>query len=306
MASTLRHAAQRASKPALAQMILSRGMATEKQIFNQIMSTKNIMKITSSMKMVSAAKLKGDENRLATALPFNLWAKPITGEAKMLEDVDIDEFPQKTLLIPLTSDKGLCGGVNSFITRGVKDIVKKTSDAGKEADIVVIGDKGRGQMRRILGEQIVISATEVVAPGSYALTSALATEVMTVADDYDAVCIIYNSFVNAAVYNQKYKIVKPFVTEGEDESLVEYEFEPSTKGEVLNDLGEYLLSSELYEAFMDGAASEQSARMTAMENATKNAGEMVESLTLQYNRARQARITTELIEIISGASALED
>jgi len=280
-------------------------MATEKQIFNQIQSTKNISKITASMKMVSAAKLKGDENRLATAKPFNLWAQSITGEPKVVEDADFSELPQKTLVVPLTSDKGLCGGINTFITRSVKEIVKKTSEEGKTVDIVVVGDKGRGQMRRQFGEKILVSATEVQAPGSYALTSTLASEIMSVAGDYDAVCIVYNSFVNAAVYKQVYKVVTPFVTEGEGESLISYEFEPSTKSEILNDLGEYLLSSEIYEAWMDGAAAEQSSRMTAMENASKNAGEMIESLTLQYNRARQARITTELIEIISGASALE-
>mmetsp|Transcript_1508 Transcript_1508/g.2057 ORF Transcript_1508/g.2057 Transcript_1508/m.2057 type:complete len:307 (-) Transcript_1508:392-1312(-) len=305
MATTMRIAAQRASSRALAQMVQSRGMATEKQIFNQIQSTKNISKITASMKMVSAAKLKGDENRLATAKPFNLWAQSITGEPKVVEDADFSELPQKTLVVPLTSDKGLCGGINTFITRSVKEIVKKTSEEGKTVDIVVVGDKGRGQMRRQFGEKILVSATEVQAPGSYALTSTLASEIMSVAGDYDAICIVYNSFVNAAVYKQVYKVVTPFVTEGEGESLISYEFEPSTKSEILNDLGEYLLSSEIYEAWMDGAAAEQSSRMTAMENASKNAGEMIESLTLQYNRARQARITTELIEIISGASALE-
>lgn len=305
MATTMRIAAQRASSRALAQMVQSRGMATEKQIFNQIQSTKNISKITASMKMVSAAKLKGDENRLATAKPFNLWAQSITGEPKVVEDADFSELPQKTLVVPLTSDKGLCGGINTFITRSVKEIVKKTSEEGKTVDIVVIGDKGRGQMRRQFGEKILVSATEVQAPGSYALTSTLASEIMSVAGDYDAICIVYNSFINAAVYKQVYKVVTPFVTEGEGESLISYEFEPSTKSEILNDLGEYLLSSEIYEAWMDGAAAEQSSRMTAMENASKNAGEMIESLTLQYNRARQARITTELIEIISGASALE-
>jgi len=305
MATTMRIAAQRASSRALAQMVQSRGMATEKQIFNQIQSTKNIRKITASMKMVSAAKLKGDENRLATAKPFNLWAQSITGEPKMVEDADFSELPQKTLVVPLTSDKGLCGGINTFISRSVREIVKKTSEEGKTVDIVVIGDKGKSQMRRQFSDKILVSATEVEAPGTYALTSTLASEIMSVAGDYDAICIVYNSFVNAAVYNQAYKVVTPFVTEGEGESLISYEFEPSTKSEILNDLGEYLLSSEIYEAWMDGAAAEQSSRMTAMENASKNAGEMIESLTLKYNRVRQARITTELIEIISGASALE-
>merc|ERR1712228_65468 len=111
---------------------------------------------------------------------------------------------------------------------------------------------------------------------------------------------------NAAVYKQYYKVVKPMNGEGEDEPMVEYEFEPDVKNEVLVDLYEYMLTSQIFYAFMDGAAAEQSSRMTAMENASKNAGEMIDSLTLQYNRARQSRITTELIEIISGASAIDE
>ena len=285
-------------------------MATEKQIFNQIQSTKNIKKITSSMKMVSAAKLKGDETRLALAKPFNAWTDALCGEPVSLDEpaeVTYEELPQKTLIVPLTSDKGLCGGINSFITRGVKDAVAKLAAQGKECDVVVVGDKGRSQLSRALPEKIVRTATEVVAPGNFNLAAALSSEIVAAgAAEYDAVMIVYNSFVNAAVYKQYYKVIKPLSGEGENEPMVEYEFEPDGKSEILVDLYEYLLTSQIYYCFMDGAAAEQSSRMTAMENASKNAGEMIDTLTLQYNRARQARITTELIEIISGASALDD
>lgn len=288
----------------------ARGMATEKQIFNQIQSSANIQKITSSMKMVSAAKLKGDETRLALAKPFNQWTDALCGEAVIMDDLEqvtFEELPQKTLLVPISSDKGLCGGINTFISRCTKDAVAKLTAQGKECDVVVIGDKGRSQLSRAIPEKIVRTATEVVAPGSYNLAAALSSELTAAgAADYDAVVVIYNSFVNAATYKQYYKVIKPMVVEGENESMVEYEFEPDVKSEVMTDLYEYVLTSQLYYCFMDGAASEQSSRMTAMENASKNAGEMIDSLTLQYNRARQARITTELIEIISGASALED
>jgi len=286
----------------------TRGMATEKQIFNQIQSTKNIAKITASMKMVSAAKLKGDEQRLAAAIPFNAWTTAISGEPKPIADATFEELPQKVLLVPVTSDKGLCGGINSFITRGTKSCVSQLNAQGKECDIVVIGDKGRGQLRRFHGDVIKRSATEVVAPGNFTLASNLASELIAVgaATDYDAVVIIYNSFENAAVYTQKYKTITPLVSEGENEAMMEYEFEPDTKSEVVGDLYEFLLTSQLFHSFMDGAAAEQGSRMSAMENASKNAGEMIESLTLKYNRARQSRITTELIEIISGASALDD
>jgi len=286
----------------------SRGMATEKQLSNQIKSTTNIKKITSSMKMVSAAKLKGDETRLFKAKPFNAWTERLVGEAKLQEDATYEELPAKTLLVPFTSDKGLCGGVNTFMTRGVRKAGKKLTDQGKEFDVVIIGDKGRSQIRRMLSGSIKKTMTGVVSPGSYGLAAALASDIISAggAKDYDAIVLMYNSYVNPAVYKQRYQLIYPLKWEGvEDEPLQEYEFEPDSKHEILVDLYEYMLTSQIYYCFMDAAAAEQSSRMAAMENASKNAGEMIDSLTLQYNRARQARITTELIEIISGASALE-
>ena len=259
------------------------------------------------MKMVSGAKLKGDESRRATAIAFNTWAEELNGPPKDVDGATFDELPQKCLIVPISSDKGLCGGVNSFITRGVKNCVKALTDQGKEADIAIIGDKGRGQLRRLFGDKITVSMTELEAPGNYTLAGNIASDLIAAgAGDYDAVVIMYNEFKNAATYVQKYKVIKPFSGEGEDEPLIAYEFEPDTKSEVLTDLQEYLLTSQIYHSLMDGACAEQGSRMTAMENASKNAGEMIDSLTLQYNRARQSRITTELIEIISGAAALED
>jgi F-type H+-transporting ATPase subunit gamma len=275
-------------------------------VWNQINSTKNIKKITSSMKMVSAAKLKGDEARLAAARPFNAWTHALGGAPVVTENATYDEFPQKVLIVPFTTEKGLCGGVNSYVTRGVKDCIKKLAAMGKEADVVVVGDKGRAQLRRAVGSAIQRSTTDIQAPGTFALASALASELVAAgAPNYDAVVLMYNSYVNAAVYRQMYKIVAPFVVQTEtEESLAPYEFD-SDKAEALEDLYEYMLASQVFHSFMDGAAAEQSSRMTAMENASKNAGEMIDSLTLKYNRVRQARITTELIEIISGASAID-
>ncbi len=259
--------------------------------------------------MVSAAKLKGDEKRLTLAKPFNSWTDALSAAPVSLEDtstVTYEELPQKTLILPITSDKGLCGGVNSYISRAIRDAVPKIIKQGKECDIVIVGDKGRSQMNRTVPNYIKRTVTECASPGNFSLAAAIAAEVAAVGQDYDAIMIVYNSFVNAAVYKQYYKIIKPLKGEGDNEPMMEYEFEPETKAEILVDLSEYMLSSQIYYCFMDGATAEQSSRMTAMENATKNAGEMIDSLTLVYNRARQARITTELIEIISGASALED
>ncbi len=256
--------------------------------------------------MVSAAKLKGEENRLAAAFPFNSWTAALSSTPKEVEGATFEDLPEKCLIVPFTSDKGLCGGVNSFITRGVRTIVKAQHAAGKSADIVVIGDKGRAQLKRFHPDLIIRSTTEVVTPGSFALASALATELMSVgAHEYDAVVLIYNSYVNPAVYKQTYKILKPFSDATEDTTFMPgYDFDMD-KEQAMEDLFEYMIASQVYHSFMDGATAEQASRMTAMENASKNASEMIDSLTLRYNRARQARITTELIEIISGASALE-
>jgi len=301
----MRLAALKASKSTF-QAVQTRGMATEKQIYSQMISTKNIRKITASMKMVSAAKLRGDENRLKAAIPFNQWTTAICGAPKLVEGATFDDLPQKTLIVPITSDKGLCGGCNSFISKAVKLAAKNLEKQGKEFDIVSIGDRGRGQLQRLLAQKIKTSISFASSPGTFALAAALKGEVAAAgASEYDAVMIVYNHYVNAVVYKQMYKIVKPFRGEGENEPMVQYEFEPETKHEILEDLYEYTLTCQLYHSFMDGACAEQSSRMSAMENATKNAGELIESLQLRYNRARQARITTELIEIISGAAALE-
>ncbi len=256
--------------------------------------------------MVSAAKLKGDEGRRTTAIAFNTWANALNGPPKLLEGATFEDLPQKVLIVPMGTDQGLCGGVNTFITRYVKTCVKLMAAQGKECDIAIIGDKTRGQLKRVLSDKIKLTLTEVKQPGNFTLAGALASELIANGSgNYDAIVIMYNGFKNAASYLQYYKVIKPFSGEGDGEPLLAYEFEPDTKAEVLNDLEEYLLTSQIYHSLMDSAAAERSARMTAMENASKNAGELIGSLTLKYNRARQSRITTELIEIISGAAALE-
>jgi F-type H+-transporting ATPase subunit gamma len=274
----------------------------------QIKSTTGIRKITASMKMVSAAKLKGDEARLKVAIPFNAWTSTLCAAPVEIDDVvTFDELPQKVLIVPFTSDKGLCGGINSFIFRGTKKCVASLKAQGKESDIVIFGEKGRSQMRRVFENKIKLTATDIVSPGTFALATNLTSEIFAAGgQDYDAIVLIYNSFVNPAVYKQMYKVITPMVEVGEEnESLLEYEVD-GDKNEVFANLYEFTVASQVYHSFMTGATSEQSSRMAAMENASQNAGEMINKLTLKYNRARQSRITTELIEIISGAAALGD
>uniref|UniRef100_A0A7S1UJC2 ATP synthase subunit gamma, mitochondrial n=1 Tax=Phaeomonas parva TaxID=124430 RepID=A0A7S1UJC2_9STRA len=281
-----------------------RGMATEKQLRLQITATQNLAKITQSMKMVSASKLRGDQTRLDIAKPFGAWTTRLSSEAPMMEEIeDVSDFPDKNLFICLTSDKGLCGGVNSVITRNMRSLCALLDKEGKEYQILVFGDKGRAQLRRLFADNMLACITESEAPHNFATAAALSQ--VASKDSYDAVHLVYNEFVSAIAYNTRLATVAPMLKEDVAEPMPEYEFEPDNKNEVMVDLFEYMLTTKIYYGLMEGATSEQSSRMNAMENASKNAGELIDKLTLQYNRARQARITTELIEIISGASALE-
>lgn len=277
-------------------------MATEAQLKARINGTTNIAKITKSMKMVSAAKLRGDQQRLAAAKPFVSLADNVTGPAAELEDLSVEEFPDNNLLVVMSTDKGLCGGVNTILSRNTRNLIANLDKAGKSYKIFVLGDKGRSQLRRQFGDHFVGTATERVMPYSFELASSIASDLES--GEYDAVHLMYNEFKSAIAYTPSVKSIKPLL-DPTDEFLYPYEIEPENDPETLQNFYEYTLASQVYYGMMENATSEQSSRMSAMENATKNAGEMIDKFTLQYNRARQARITTELIEIISGASALE-
>jgi len=277
-------------------------MATEKQLKERMVGTKNIEKITKSMKMVSAAKLRGDQNILAAAIPFAKWTSPITGPEVDLETLDVSNFPAKNLFVVMTTDKGLCGGVNTILTRMTRAAVSKLDADGKKVDLFILGEKGRAQMRRTHGDRYIGSATDRLMPYTFELATALTQEVLN--GEYDAVHLLYNKFKSAIVYIPSVKSVTPLLDPASP-FLFNFAVEPDNDPETLQNFYEYTLATKVYHSLLDNATSEQSSRMSAMENASKNAGEMLGKLNLQYNRARQARITTELIEIISGASALK-
>lgn len=230
------------------------------------------------------------------------WTTAITGNSQELETVDTSGFPSKNLIVTLTTDKGLCGGVNSILTRMTRKMLTDLTATGKEYSLFIVGEKGRAQMRRTHGDKIVGIATDRQMPYSFELACALTQDTMT--GEYDAVHLVYNHFKSAIVYTPSIKSIVP-LKDPASPFLFDYEVEPSNDPETLQNFYEYTMATKMYHSLMDNATSEQSSRMTAMENASKNAGEMMNKLTLQYNRARQARITTELIEIISGASALK-
>jgi F-type H+-transporting ATPase subunit gamma len=285
-----------------------RGMATEKQLKLRINGTKNISKITKSMKMVSAAKLRGDQQRLAAADPFSGWAAKVTGKEKDLENLPVTDFPAKNLIVALTTDKGLCGGVNTILCRMTRQLMARMTAEGKNFDLFVVGEKGRGQLRRQYADKIVGCATDRLMPYNFDLACAMVQETLGAAPNgeqgYDAVHVVYNEFKSAIAYTPSIKSITPLLDPAAP-FLHGYEVEPEQDFETLRNFFEYTYACQMYHSLMENATSEQSSRMNAMENASKNANEMINKLTLQYNRARQARITTELIEIISGASALK-
>jgi len=278
-------------------------MATEKEIAMRIASTKNIRKITSSMKMVSAAKLKGDQNRLAAAKQFAAWTAVLDEPATPLEDLEgTAGLADHSVVVAISSDKGLCGGVHSAVARGLRTINARLKDENKTMSVIAVGEKGRSQLRRMVPDSLTAALTNIPPPYNFGYASTVAQMALdTEPEKTGAIAVVYNKFVSAIAYSPTLKTIAPFVLEGDDVTLTAYDADD----DVLKGLREYYLATEIFYGMMEGATSEQSSRMQAMENATKNAGELIDKLTLIYNRARQARITTELIEIISGASALE-
>ena len=226
----------------------------------------------------------------------------MTGKENNLEDHPSTEFPAKNLIVTMTTDKGLCGGVNTILCRMTRQLLSRIEADGKSYQLYVLGEKGRGQMRRNYGEKFLGSATERQMPYTFDLACALAQD--TLAGEFDAVHLVYNEFKSAIVYIPSIKTIKPLL-DTTSAFLHPFEVEPENDPETLQNFFEYTLATQIWHSLLENATSEQSSRMNAMENASKNAGEMIGKLTLQYNRARQARITTELIEIISGASALK-
>jgi len=268
-----------------------------------MVGTGNIEKITKSMKMVSAAKLRGDQSRLVAANPFAKWTESISGTKKDLEELDVTAFPAKNLFVVLSTDKGLCGGVNTILSRMVKNALTRVEADGKTVSIFVCGEKGRAQLNRTHGSRFIGTITDRQMPYSFELACSITQEV-TNSGEFDAIHVMYNNFKSAIAYTPSIKSIVPLVDPAAP-YLFDFEVEPEKDPETLQNFYEYTMATTLFHAMLDNATSEQSSRMSAMENASKNAGEMIGKLTLQYNRARQARITTELIEIISGASALE-
>ena len=290
-------------------------MPSLKDLKNRIGSVKSTQKITSAMKMVAAAKLrKAQEQALAsrpyTSLMDNIVSKIASKASGSSIDLLTGKPENKThLLVVFSADRGLCGGFNGSITRTVRSEVKKLKDDGIEVKLLMVGKKSADALNRDFGELFVEKIDGKSAKPNYSDAEVLAKKIIDLFEDGQfGVCkVIYNKFVSAITQEVTFKSLIPVeVKQNEieqDNSSSIYDFEPGEE-EILNDLLPRNLATQLFSSQIESTASELAARMTAMDNATRNAGDMIDNLTLQYNRTRQAVITKELIEIISGAEAL--
>ncbi|CAH2003923.1 unnamed protein product [Acanthoscelides obtectus] len=272
-----------------------RGMATLKAISIRLKSVKNIQKITQSMKMVSAAKYSRAERELKAVRPIGSGAQQFYEKAEVEATTDV---PQK-LVIAITSDRGLCGACHTSVSRHIRNELNKD---GENIKVVCVGDKSRGILQRLYGKNIIMACNEIGRlPPTFIDASKLADAILKSEYKFGSGEIVYNKFKSVVSYTTSTMPVFSLQSVTAAPKLSVYD---SLDDEVIQSYLEFSLASLLFYAMKEGACSEQSSRMTAMDNASKNAGEMIDKLTLTFNRTRQAVITRELIEIISGASAL--
>ena len=288
-------------------------MANLKDIKKRISSVKSTQQITKAMKMVSAAKLRRAQDAVVAARPYadkmldvlsNLALREESGVHPLLEE----RGKGKALILLMTADRGLCGGFNGNICKKAERLINENPEGYESYDMMIVGRKGNEYLRSRHGESIVKVHENVTSNINFSLAALVGEEMVEpfVNGTYDAVFLVYNSFQSAIAQEQTVRQLLPIIPKQiEDDSYsAEYLYEPS-RGEVLEQILPKHIQVQIFRALLESVASEHGARMTAMDSASKNAAEMIERLTLQYNRARQAAITTELMEIISGSEALK-
>jgi len=289
-------------------------MPSLKDLKNRISSVKSTQKITSAMKMVAAAKLRRAQDQALASRPYtSLMDKIVSKISSKAAGTSIELLTGKSenkiqLLVVFSADRGLCGGFNGSITRTVKKEVYNLQKDGKNVKLLMVGKKSADSLNREYGNLFIDKIEGKSAKPNYADAEVLAAKIIKLFENGEfGVCrVIYNKFVSAIAQEVTYKSLIPAeiqINEEDNNDTSVYEFEPSEE-EILTDLLPRNLATQLFSSQIESTASELAARMTAMDNATRNAGEMIDKLTLQYNRTRQAVITSELIEIISGAEAL--
>ncbi len=287
-------------------------MASLKSIKKRIVSVKNTRQITKAMKMVSAAKLRRAQESVVAARPY---AKKLSDVLQSLAgNLEGDLHPllekreaKKLLLIVVTSDRGLCGGFNANLCKTAERFIKENKDVYEQVSLLTVGRKGYEALKN--RHTIYKNVSNVLAKPNYQTAALLAQDVIEgfQNEEYDQVVLLFNAFRTVMSQDITFQQLLPVVPEERtvaDEAPVEYIYEPSV-GELLAEILPKNIEVQIFKAMLESVAAEHGARMTAMDSASKNANEMIGKLTLQYNRARQAAITTELMEIISGAESIK-
>jgi F-type H+-transporting ATPase subunit gamma len=291
-------------------------MASLDDLKKRIASVKSTQKITKAMKMVAAAKLRRAQESAEKGRPYsekmnNVILNLSSGISdkenapKLLSGTGNDKIH---LCVVMTSDRGLCGGFNSNIIKKAKSYFSKILSEGKELKIITVGSKGNDQLKRMYGDKIIENISFKESKNANYFDADKVGKIVIdkfESSEFDICTIFYNQFKNVITQIPQAQQIRPLNSEDSEENSSEesYEFEPD-EDEILSNLLPKNISTQIFKAMLENSASEQGSRMSAMDNATRNAGEMVDKLTIQYNRSRQAAITKELIEIISGAESL--
>ena len=291
-------------------------MPSLKDLRNRISSVKSTKKITSAMKMVAAAKLKRAQDNAEKTRPYARKMSEIVNS--LVENNKSKEFKfsekktKKTrniLLIVCSADRGLCGGFNGSIIKFSKKLSEKIINDGGQVSYIFVGKKAYQSLQRFCGESILDFFSDIANPSiKFELASSIRDKILELFlnDSMDECYLIYTEFKSAisqTVQSLKLLPLNALETNNDNSSNKSYDFEPSEE-EILNEIIPKNIAIQIHTALLENLASEQGSRMTAMDNATRNANDMIDNLTLFYNRSRQALITKELIEIISGAEAI--
>ena len=291
-------------------------MASLDDLKKRITSVKSTQKITKAMKMVAAAKLKRAQDSAEKGRPYSEKMNNII--LNLSSGISDKETAPKLLsgsgkeqihlCVVMTSDRGLCGGFNVNIIKKAKSYFAKLNKEGKELKIITVGSKGNDQLKRVYGNKIIENISFKNSKNANYFDAEKVGKIIIEKfqkEEFDICTIFYNQFKNVITQIPQAQQIIPLNTKSDDQNNSEdnYEFEPD-EDEILSNLLPKNISTQIFKAMLENSASEQGARMSAMDNATRNAGEMVDKLTIEYNRSRQAAITKELIEIISGAESL--
>ncbi|XP_077982187.1 ATP synthase F(1) complex subunit gamma, mitochondrial-like [Glandiceps talaboti] len=282
------------------QGISVRNMATLKDIRLRLRSVKNIQKITKSMKMVSAAKYSRAERELAPARTYGVGANAFFSKAEVGPKESEAEKP-KELLVAMSSDRGLCGAIHSSIAKAIKAKVNEAPD-NLDFKLVCVGDKARQILQRVYNDKMLFHISDYgKKPPVFEDAARVATGILESGYEFDIGAIYFNHFKSVVSYKTMTQNVFSLDTVANADTVSIYD---DVDADILRNYTEFSLVNLIFYTMKEGACSELSSRMTAMDAASKNAGEMIDKLTLKFNRTRQAIITRELIEIISGAAAL--